>query len=77
MAIAGSAPTDMSPTCKEPPLPRQQPVSFPNSSAIKASALDALCQSLAVPAMRQGDDIIRFQRQASTDDARFPGPSDR
>ena len=38
MPMAGSAPTAQSPTWSEPPMPRQQPVSRANSSAIRLRA---------------------------------------
>ncbi|OPZ80260.1 MAG: hypothetical protein BWY76_03409 [bacterium ADurb.Bin429] len=44
MAMAGTMPFSKSPRCMEPPLPRQQPVVFPNNSCM----IDSTVRPLAI-----------------------------
>ncbi len=64
MAIPGTIPLLMFPTCIEPPLPRQQPVTAPIKLEEQLFDCQPLGQRMAVAAERRRDEIARLEGRA-------------
>ena len=71
MAMPGTMPLAMLPTCIDPPLPWQQPVV--GAEQLEEQLLDRqpLGQGVAVAAEGGGDEIVRLERRADADGRRL------